>query len=176
MSSINTITITHGDPGKRTVSLCVNGDPVKGELHLTFLRVPKNKTMPDLEYRLAIKDDSLDYFVAMFERPEILDQKNKVRWSDGEVHISKRNGTRMDDIGSVACDLTVKWDDEARILYCFPGKQHAQDQPEVITFRLSPLERIRLVELVKRITNQSSMLSVLQPFIKNLLSDMGHGN
>jgi hypothetical protein len=170
---INKITISHGEPGHKTTMIELSGDPLAGKLDLTFSRVPSGKTMTDLEYRLEIAGDHMDYLLAMLEEKEILDQKDKVRWSDGEVHIFKRPGSQLQDFGRSTCDLTVKWEDAARAIFCLPGKQNPYDDQAVIIFRLSPLEKIRVIKLIQRIINQTSILTVLKPLLVQILRDTG---
>lgn len=173
MQDVNKITISHGDPGHKTVMFEITGDPLAGKLVLNLSRVPSGKTMTDLEYRVEVAGDHMDYLLAMLKDREILDPKGKVRWSDGEVHISRRPGSQLQDGGTTTADLTVKWEEAARAIFVIPGKQHPQDEPVVIVFRLSPLEKIRVIKLIQRIINQVSILSVLRPFVKQIVEDLG---
>lgn len=173
MQDVNNITISHGDPGHKTTMLEIAGDPLAGKLVLSFSRVPSGKTMTDLEYRVEVAGDHMDYLLAMLEDREILDPKGKVRWSDGEAQIFRRPGSQLQDGGRATVDLTVKWEDSARAIFVLPGKQHPQDEPAVIAFRLSPLEKIRVIKLIQRIINQVSILSVLRPFIEQIVEGAG---
>lgn len=170
---VNNITISHGEPGHKTTMFEIAGDPLAGKIILTFSRVPSGKTMTDLVYKIEVAGDHMDYLLAMLEEREILDPKGKVRWSDGSVHLFRRPGSQLQDGGRAAVDLTIKWEEAARAIFVLPGKQHPQDDPVVIVFRLSPLEKIRVVKLLQRIINQVSILSVLRPFVEQIVETQG---